>query len=137
MDNNDNIHTHQRTECRTKRLSCKSLYLISIDRQWAGFLTYYQPNSARIPLVPDGETQKPGTTCTILIIFEYIVELRRTLESTTGRKLLDRTLSVNMPSQAESTLRPLARRRLITKRPFFVAIRALNPCARLRFITLG
>jgi hypothetical protein len=38
---------------------------------------------------------------------------------------------------ADSTLRPLARRRLITSRPFLVAIRARNPWVRLRLITLG
>ena len=38
---------------------------------------------------------------------------------------------------ADSFLRPLARRRLITKRPFLVAIRALKPWALLRLITLG
>ncbi|MFT6433954.1 MAG: hypothetical protein ACJAVI_002000 [Candidatus Azotimanducaceae bacterium] len=40
-------------------------------------------------------------------------------------------------SQAESTLRPLALRLLSTKRPFFVAILARNPCVRLRLMTLG
>jgi hypothetical protein len=33
--------------------------------------------------------------------------------------------------------RPLARRRLITSRPAFVAIRALNPWVRARFNLLG
>jgi len=33
--------------------------------------------------------------------------------------------------------RPLARRRLRTRRPAFVAIRARKPCVRARFILLG
>ena len=39
--------------------------------------------------------------------------------------------------QTDSLLRPLARRALSTLRPFFVAIRARNPCVLLRLITLG
>lgn len=35
--------------------------------------------------------------------------------------------------QGVKRARPLARRRLITARPALVAIRALNPCVRLRF----
>ena len=36
-----------------------------------------------------------------------------------------------------SFARPLARRRFNTRRPAFVAIRALNPCVRARLILLG
>ncbi len=43
---------------------------------------------------------------------------------------------INIP-YADNTLRPLARRRLITNRPFLVAIRARKPWFRLRLITLG
>jgi hypothetical protein len=38
---------------------------------------------------------------------------------------------------ADKTFRPFARLRLITNRPFLVAIRARNPWDLLRFITLG
>lgn len=40
-------------------------------------------------------------------------------------------------SQAERRLRPCARRRATTLRPFLVAIRARNPCRRLRTMRLG
>jgi hypothetical protein len=40
-------------------------------------------------------------------------------------------------SVTASRLRPLARRRFRTWRPFFVAMRARNPCVRLRLILLG
>lgn len=40
-------------------------------------------------------------------------------------------------AQAESRLRPLARRRLSTSRPLRVAIRARKPWVRLRFRLLG
>ena len=36
-----------------------------------------------------------------------------------------------------SFARPFARRRFNTRRPAFVAIRALNPCVRARFSVLG
>ena len=39
--------------------------------------------------------------------------------------------------QGVSFARPLARRRFNTRRPAFVAIRALNPCVRARLILLG
>ena len=40
-------------------------------------------------------------------------------------------------NQALRRLRPLARRRASTWRPFLVAMRARKPCTRLRFRTLG
>jgi hypothetical protein len=39
--------------------------------------------------------------------------------------------------ETESFFLPLALRRLITRRPFFVAIRTRNPCVRLREMLLG
>jgi hypothetical protein len=39
--------------------------------------------------------------------------------------------------QAESRLRPLARRRASTRRPPFEAIRAMKPCSRFRARFLG
>src|SRR6185437_7031208 len=41
------------------------------------------------------------------------------------------------PRQGMSFLRPFARRRAKTLRPFFVAMRARNPCVRLRRTLLG
>ena len=42
-----------------------------------------------------------------------------------------------MGGQAEMRLRPLARRRLSTRRPALVDIRFRNPCRRARFKLLG
>lgn len=42
-----------------------------------------------------------------------------------------------MTDQADSFLRPRARRRAMTWRPFLVAMRARKPWLRLRFNTLG
>ena len=42
-----------------------------------------------------------------------------------------------LPLYGISFLRPLARRRASTLRPFWVAMRARNPCVRLRRSLLG
>ena len=51
---------------------------------------------------------------------------------TPGRNFTRQRVSVTA-----SRLRPLARRRFSTWRPFFVAMRARKPCVRLRLILLG
>jgi hypothetical protein len=47
------------------------------------------------------------------------------------------TCAAGVAGYGVSLARPFARRRLITRRPAFVAIRARNPCVRARFILLG
>jgi hypothetical protein len=61
------------------------------------------------------------------------VEFLTGLQSVTpGRNFTRQRFSVTA-----RRLRPLARRRFRTWRPFFVAMRARNPCVRLRLILLG
>jgi hypothetical protein len=50
---------------------------------------------------------------------------------------MDHTVFIREGRQAEMRLRPLARRRLSTRRPALVDIRFRNPCRRARFKLLG
>lgn len=67
----------------------------------------------------------------------HMVELRLVAEALAGAEGERPDRISAMRRQGMRRLRPLARRRLNTLRPFFVAMRARNPCVRLRRTLLG
>jgi len=90
-----------------------------------------------------------ATVCNVLNPEKTIARaatcLARPLEISRGAEFLGwlETLASRVGSAAQREmptvrrLRPLARRRLRTRRPFLVAMRARNPWVRLRFTLLG
>jgi hypothetical protein len=149
IDNN-HVEPHQCGLMLSKRLPDNALDSISARRLPALFLGDRQAETSDVLLVVSAKHRKP-----------FVLASRRFFEHPPERSGIEQPLILLEPVKSAasqhgvfgygcnnrrfsgvigygvSLARPLARRRLRTRRPALVAMRARNPCVRARFILLG
>src|SRR5262249_9981013 len=123
----------------TKNLSNQSFRAVSLDRA-AEFLRGGDAQPARSPRVREDEDRAEAAALSRALVVDLLE-----IGPPPDALLLTKTHRPRLPIQAGghlfglayseltvSRLRPLARRRFNTRRPFLVLIRTRNPCARTR-----
>lgn len=142
----DNVQPRQALGQRAKSFACAALYTIASRCKANVLFCHCEPQAVMTVLVGAGQEKEfLLSTAPARILEHHAVITRATkplvFSETVGHRLRHEARAGDASSipaaQAERRLRPLARRRLRTARPFLVAIRARKPWLRLRFNTLG
>ena len=108
----------------TKDLSNQSFSSISLNRA-ADFLGRRYPESSHTPLIGEQKDRAVAAVHANTVLV-YLLELRPAAD------VFDWAESQSYSLLTVRRLRPLARRRFNTRRPFFVLMRTRNPCVFAR-----
>jgi len=144
---NDNIETLQVRAMVPKRLPDSSLQTIAANRRPAVFPGYGQAESRLLATIFCVENRKHFVAAAFCFLEDAVIRRRIRKPASPSEAAVhyracwriffrcDRDRECQC--DGESWARPFARRLFNTRRPAFVAMRALKPCVRARFRLLG
>lgn len=136
----DDVHRGQLALAQPERLARDPADAVALDRAPRDLHPDGEAQPRRGPAVrADGETEVPVAEAAACGIARVEIDLpaQPALRGKSQARGLAAAIIGQLSPYGMSLLRPFARRRARTLRPFAVAIRARNPCVRLRRTLLG